>query len=128
LICIRAAYLGVQGVEDAVDEGARVLRSVILSEVDGFVEGHFRGNVAAVEKLVHGKAKDVSVNPGHPFQRPVFGTAADQSVDFLPVPAGPLDEFGGVLPGLLRRAEMAPEKTDSFPRVNVEDIDLIKNL
>ena len=49
-------------VQNAVDETSRVLRAISFSEIDGFINGNFGGDVFAVEEFKQSHAEDISVD------------------------------------------------------------------
>src|SRR3990170_738470 len=87
--------------EHAVDELRRGLRAEELRELDGLVDDHARGRVAAVAELVERDAQDIAVDARHLVDRELGREGPDLLVEVAAVLQDALDDVPGEGAGLL---------------------------
>jgi hypothetical protein len=49
-------------VQNTIDKTSRVVGPILLSEVNRFVDGHFRRNLFTIEEFKEGHAQDIQLN------------------------------------------------------------------
>src|SRR5437867_200555 len=124
---LQAGVLAKDAVQDAVDEGSRLLVAEQLHDLDGFVERDAGRNVRQVQEFIDRHSQDGPICDRHPVNGPVLGVAAEQSVQFVCVGDDPVDEAFGKGLGLRMCRVLRPEVLQPAGRAAM-DIPLVQDL
>src|SRR2546428_8984070 len=124
---LQTGFLAQDTVQDAVDEGARLLVAEYLHDLDGLIERDASRNVRFVQEFIDRHAQDGSIGNRHPVNCPVLGIAAEQTVQFARMGDNPIDEAFGKGFGLRVGRVLRPEVLQPAGGIAM-DIPLVQNL